>query len=70
MLDGYAAVDGVLEYIHKRIDEPLSLPKLARYAAYSPFHFARLFKARRRGLGSSIHRFSQAPQGEGIVARH
>lgn len=46
MLYGDATVDGVLAYIHERIDEPLSLEKLARYAAYSPSHFSRLFKAR------------------------
>lgn len=46
MLDERAAVDGVLAYIHKHIDEPLSLAKIARYAAYSPFHFSRMFKAR------------------------
>lgn len=46
MSDGYAAVDGVVAYIHKHIDEPLTLRRLARYAAYSPFHFSRLFKER------------------------
>lgn len=46
MPDGYAAVDGALEFIHNNLDQRLSLSTIACYASYSPFHFARLFKAR------------------------
>lgn len=45
-MDRYAAIDAVITYIHQHIDEPLSLAQLARYAGYSPYHFARLFKDR------------------------
>lgn len=46
MTDRYAEIDGVIEFIHQHMDEPLSLSRLARYAAYSPYHFTRLFKER------------------------
>ncbi|MCC2251197.1 helix-turn-helix transcriptional regulator [Virgibacillus sp. AGTR] len=38
-------MDEVLFYIKRHIDEDLSLARLARYAAYSPYHFSRIFKA-------------------------
>ncbi|MFS0749238.1 AraC family transcriptional regulator [Oceanobacillus sp. 1P07AA] len=31
-------------YIHQHLDEDLTLSKLAQYAAYSPYHFSRVFK--------------------------
>ncbi|NGP45776.1 helix-turn-helix transcriptional regulator [Bacillaceae bacterium SIJ1] len=37
-------IDEVIAYIHDYINEPLPLTRLARYAAYSPYHFSRLFK--------------------------
>ncbi|MCM3715110.1 AraC family transcriptional regulator [Alkalihalobacillus oceani] len=40
------AVDQVLDYIHNHLDAPLSLEQLASEAAYSPYHFSRLFKER------------------------
>lgn len=46
MTDRYPEIDGVIAYIHQHIYEPLSLDRLARYAAYSPYHFARIFKER------------------------
>lgn len=36
----------VIAYIHHHLDEPLSLSRLANYAAYSPYHFTRVFKER------------------------
>ena len=39
-------VDAVIAYIHRHMDEPLPLSKLASYAAYSPYHFTRIFKER------------------------
>jgi len=42
----YTEIDEVIAYIHKHIDEPLPLSRLAKYAAYSPYHFSRLFKER------------------------
>lgn len=40
----YSEVDEVLLYIHKHIDEPLPLSRMASEAAYSQYHFIRLFK--------------------------
>lgn len=44
--DQYAEIDGAISFIHRHLDEPLSLPHLARHVAYSPYHFVRLFKER------------------------
>lgn len=46
MTNWYSEIDEVIAYIHQHIDEPLPLNRLARYAAYSPYHFARIFKER------------------------
>jgi len=37
-------IDLAINYIHQHIDEPISLSQLASHVAYSPFHFARIFK--------------------------
>src|SRR5690625_7999667 len=42
----YPEIDEVIKYIHQHLDDPLSLDKLANYAAYSPYHFTRIFKER------------------------
>ncbi|WP_420819024.1 helix-turn-helix transcriptional regulator [Paenibacillus nanensis] len=39
-------MDQILTYIQENIFEPLPLAKLAGQAAYSPYHFTRLFKER------------------------
>ncbi len=39
-----AEIDELLHFIQEHLDEPLSLEKLAREAAYSPYHFTRIFK--------------------------
>jgi AraC family transcriptional regulator len=44
--DRSAEIDEVIHYIHRHLDEPLPLARLARYAAYSPYHFTRIFKER------------------------
>ncbi|WNC17373.1 AraC family transcriptional regulator [Brevibacillus brevis] len=44
--DRYAEIDAVIEFIHRHIDEPLPLSRLASYVAYSPYHFTRIFKER------------------------
>ncbi|MVP01205.1 helix-turn-helix domain-containing protein [Paenibacillus lutrae] len=44
MTDLHTEIDEVIAYIHRHIDEPLPLNRLARFAAYSPYHFARIFK--------------------------
>ncbi|MBP1989820.1 helix-turn-helix domain-containing protein [Paenibacillus eucommiae] len=44
MTDRYSEIDEVIAYIHRHIDEPLSLSQLASHAAYSPYHFTRIFK--------------------------
>jgi AraC family transcriptional regulator len=38
------AAERVIDYIDHHIDEPLTLSDLAVIAAYSPFHFSRIFK--------------------------
>jgi len=42
----YLEIDKVIEYIKQHIYEPITLTELARYAAYSPYHFIRIFKER------------------------
>jgi AraC family transcriptional regulator len=42
----YSEIDEVIAYIHQHIYEPLSLSRLADHAAYSPYHFTRIFKER------------------------
>lgn len=37
-------IDETIAYIHQHMDEPLSLSTLADHAAYSPYHFSRIFK--------------------------
>ncbi|MBO0992731.1 AraC family transcriptional regulator [Bacillus sp. SD088] len=37
-------IDETIAYIHQHMDEPLSLSRLADHAAYSPYHFSRIFK--------------------------
>ncbi|WP_100407764.1 helix-turn-helix domain-containing protein [Bacillus solitudinis] len=44
MNESYPEIGEVIGYIHQHIYEPLSLSELARYAAYSPYHFTRIFK--------------------------
>lgn len=46
MTDRYTEIDKVITYIHQHIDEPLPLSRLAAHAAYSPYHFTRIFKER------------------------
>ncbi|MCZ8511784.1 helix-turn-helix transcriptional regulator [Paenibacillus filicis] len=47
MLTGqYTEIDEVIDYIYQHLDEPLPLSRLAGYAAYSPYHFTRIFKER------------------------
>lgn len=43
-IEKHSEIYEVIAYIHEHIDEPLPLDRLARYAAYSPYHFIRLFK--------------------------
>src|SRR5918994_4078300 len=38
-------VNRVVDHVHAHLAEELSLPALARIAAFSPFHFHRVFKA-------------------------
>ena len=44
MADRYPEIYETIGYIHRHLHEPLSLSELARYAAYSPYHFTRIFK--------------------------
>src|SRR5690625_7559299 len=45
----YSEIDNVITYIHAHLNEPLLLSDLAQLAAYSPYHFSRIFK-RKTGL--------------------
>lgn len=40
----YSEIDDVIIYIHAHLNEPLLLSDLAQLAAYSPYHFSRMFK--------------------------
>ncbi|GAB3796289.1 helix-turn-helix domain-containing protein [Virgibacillus kimchii] len=42
----YPEIDEVIKYIHEHLDEPLTLQRVSNYAAYSPYHFTRIFKER------------------------
>lgn len=53
MNHSYIELDKVLKYIHAHVDDPLPLSLLADYAAYSPYHFSRIFK-QKTGL-SPLH---------------
>ncbi|SDI04169.1 helix-turn-helix domain-containing protein [Alteribacillus bidgolensis] len=44
MTDQYPEIGEVVVYIHQHIHEPLELSALAAQAAYSPYHFNRIFK--------------------------
>lgn len=65
-------MQGVLSHIETHLAEDLSLTRLARLAAFSPFHFHRIFQAwtgetlksfvRRRRLETSAARLVQHPQ--------
>lgn len=46
LTDRYSEIDEVIAYIHQNLHDPLPLSRLAGYAAYSPFHFTRIFKER------------------------
>lgn len=46
MTDLGAEIEGAIAFIHRHLDEPLTLDHLARHVSYSPYHFARLFKER------------------------
>ncbi|WP_148931063.1 helix-turn-helix domain-containing protein [Paenibacillus methanolicus] len=65
VLDRFPEIEEVVAFIHDHIDEPLPLERLARVAAYSPYHFTRIFKER-VGLPPlyyvSSHRLSRAKE--------
>lgn len=42
----YSEIDEVIDYIHRNLDDSLSLSRLANHVSYSPYHFARIFKER------------------------
>lgn len=44
MTNRVSELDEIVTYIHQHLDEPLTLTRLAGYAAYSPYHFTRIFK--------------------------
>lgn len=42
----YPEIDELIAYIRQHIHEPFTVEQLARYVAYSPYHFSRIFKQR------------------------
>ncbi len=44
LTDKYLEIDAAIAYIHQHINEPLPLSRIASHVAYSPYHFARMFK--------------------------
>lgn len=42
----YSEIDEIIAYINQNIYDPLPLSRLADHVAYSPYHFARIFKER------------------------
>jgi len=49
-----AAVFRALEFIHAHFRQPITLARIAAAAAYSPFHFLRMFQ---REIGVPVHRY-------------
>ncbi|WP_082112326.1 helix-turn-helix domain-containing protein [Paenibacillus sp. DMB20] len=43
--DHRVAVERVIEYMKKHMEEPVTTAQLAAHAGYSPYHFTRVFKA-------------------------
>ncbi|MFD2043738.1 AraC family transcriptional regulator [Ornithinibacillus salinisoli] len=54
MNNRYPEIDEVIAYIHEHLDEALPLSHLAHQAAYSPYHFSRIFKEK---TGLSPHQY-------------
>ena len=53
--DDYTArINRVIDYIETNIDRPLTLTELAQVAAFSPFHFHRIFHSM---MGETLNRF-------------
>ncbi len=44
-LEYQARINRAMDYIQNNLDKPLTLEEIARVAAFSPFHFHRIFKA-------------------------
>jgi AraC family transcriptional regulator len=44
--DRYLEVSEAIAYIHRYLNEPLPLSRIASHVAYSPYHFTRIFKER------------------------
>ena len=51
-----ARINRVMDYMESRLDQPLTLDELAGVAAFSPFHFHRIFSAM---TGETLYRFMQ-----------
>ncbi|HUX85609.1 MAG TPA: AraC family transcriptional regulator, partial [Chloroflexota bacterium] len=60
----HAAVERVIHAMRQRLDEPLSLPEMAKIALFSPFHFDRIFH---RITGSSPLKFLSALRMEAAI---
>ncbi|SER23839.1 AraC-type DNA-binding protein [Gracilibacillus ureilyticus] len=54
MNNKYPEIDEVIAYIHEHLDDALTLSHLAHQAAYSPYHFSRIFKQK---TGLSPHQY-------------
>lgn len=45
MVEKIPEINEAITYIHRHIEEPISLSVLSKHVGYSPYHFIRLFKA-------------------------
>ena len=70
-LESHKRVNRVIDHVRRHLAEPLTLAELARVAAFSPFHFDRVFKA---VAGETLFGFIQRVRLEraaaALLARH
>lgn len=52
-------VEAAISYIHRNLDEPITLTKIAKHVGYSSYHFLRLFKMQ---TGLSPHYYEALPR--------
>jgi AraC-like DNA-binding protein len=70
MADRYPEIYETIGCIHRHLHEPLSLSELARYAAYSPYHFTRIFKEKMGHLSCLLYFSITSSKGKGFVVEY
>ncbi|MFT3712077.1 MAG: AraC family transcriptional regulator [Archangium sp.] len=53
-LDYASRINRVIDHVTRHLDEPLKLEELSKLAAFSPFHFHRIFRTQ---VGETLHDF-------------